>query len=676
MNSWFNSQRRNARSSEVDVYSLSMAALTVLLFSTSVLGQDEFGLPLSTLEQARPMSSVSPATSREGLAVVPPPGVPVSLSSPMAAGSMFSPGSASPSHAPLRTIRRLNSFPESLRVATRDDGEQDDASAADDASDERDSAAVEPGKEEADEGKAKNTGDKHEPFMSPTVNGSYSINGLDATPITKRLFGFAIDEDEELSPITRVDLGLPDELPHYDHRAGRVDFRECDFGPLAETPYCGYDPNEERKPYYGKTAVRVERPWVELGRGLYLPGPIPPSSTWLGEKNLVSPRFLVFGDLRTGVAYNDNGANDAFVHAVRLNLSLDLQITATERIAAFVGPLDRGVNFTRFSTENGGVDFFEEFDRDFDNLFFEGDLGAMLGGAMDIYPPFDMPIAIGLLPMLYQNGNWILDNFLGAAVTIPAKNSPKLLWSNYDVTFFTGIDEVNSLAFPGDDSQAHIYGVHTNIDCCTGYLEVGYAYLEDQQNQGLSYHNLGVSFSRRYFQRLSNSVRWMANVGQDPVAGNQTADGQLILIENSWITSDYTHVVPYLNLFAGFDRPQSVARAAGAGGVLLNTGINFETDGLTGYPTLDANANNTYGGAVGLNLIGPDFSWQLVTEFAVVAVHGDRADRSVPGDQYACGVRFQKPITNAWLVRLDSMYGVRDELADVFGTRAELRYKF
>ena len=36
---------------------------------------------------------------------------------------------------------------------------------------------------------------------------------------------------------------------------------------------------------------------------------------------------------------------------------------------------------------------------------------------------------------------------VGAAATIPARNSPWLDWSNFDVTFFVGLDQVTSPAF-------------------------------------------------------------------------------------------------------------------------------------------------------------------------------------------------------------------------------------
>lgn len=61
----------------------------------------------------------------------------------------------------------------------------------------------------------------------------------------------------------------------------------------------------------------------------------------------------------------------------------------------------------------------------------------------------------------------------------------------------------------------------------------------------------------------------------------------------------------------------NLARAGGAGGVLRNTGLNFETDRLTGFPTLDPTARNTTGGAIGLqNLFS--LEQQLVGEIAVV----------------------------------------------------------
>jgi hypothetical protein len=49
---------------------------------------------------------------------------------------------------------------------------------------------------------------------------------------------------------------------------------------------------------------------------------------------------------------------------------------------------------------------------------------------------------------------------------------------------------------------------------------------------------------------------------------------------------------------------------------------------------------------------------------------------SVLGSEYALGIRFQEPLSNAWILRLDAMAGWRDLTEDVFGARIEIRRKF
>ena len=460
------------------------------------------------------------------------------------------------------------------------------------------------------------------------------------------------------------------------HSLGEVPYDPTAFGDDPDYSGFEYNPDVETDVYTGSYLNPTQRPWIELGRGMYQPGPIMPSDNWLGDKNLIAQHFLLYGDYRVGFAYNDNGAKDRLVSAHRLNLDLDWKITATERIHAFIGPLDRGTNFTRTEFDRGELDFFEEFDDDFDTIFFEGDLGYLYGGMKGIDAPFDLPFAAGLFPLLFQNGVWIEDAFIGAIATIPAKYCEPLNWSNYDLAFFVGFDEINSPAFGTDDSAANVYGVHSAIDVCEGYLEVGYAFLDDSIVPQRSYHNLGVSFSRRYFHRVSNAVRVIVNAGQGRGFGPQTADGQLVIFENAFISNNPNFFVPYVNLFAGFGSPQSVARAGVAGGVLRNVGINFETDGLTGYPFIDDTGNNTVGGAAGLNILCDNFACQFIFELAWLQTHGRAVNRRAVDDQFAIGARYQKPISNAWIFRCDAMHGFYQNANDVSGIRTEFRYKF
>jgi len=469
----------------------------------------------------------------------------------------------------------------------------------------------------------------------------------------------------------------PLRLPHsHDCRVGEARYLADDFTPdpnvLGPCPV----PGASLAPYGDKTSICGTLPICELGVPFYGSGPLPPAQTWFGRTNPAQPKFYVYGDFRTALAENNSAGNTRDVWASRLNLDVDLWLTATERFHGFWGPLDENNQFSSIFVESGEMEIEQRFsgwDETTDTLFFEGDLGYMVGGWRGIDAPFDLPIAVGLVPLFLQNGIWMDDAIVGAAATIPARNDPWLDWSNFDTTFFVGFEELTTPAFGADADEANLAGVHAFIDRRGGYIELGWAYVDDPTDRGLSYHNFAASYSRRYLNLVSSAARAIVNVGQGGPADQRTADGCLLLLENSLLTPLPYNVVPYANLFAGFDRPQALARVQGP---LQNTGVNFETDLLTGYPTLDASGHNAYGGAVGVDLLGRDLDRQLILEAATVQPYGDAALRQAPGDQYAVGVRVQQVLNRAWLIRGDMMFGWLENADDISGMRAELRRKF
>ena len=105
--------------------------------------------------------------------------------------------------------------------------------------------------------------------------------------------------------------------------------------------------------------------------------------------------------------------------------------------------------------------------------------------------------------------------------------------------------------------------------------------------------------------------------------------------------------------------------------MLRNTGINFESDGLTRYPTLDAKAHDVYGGAAGIEYLF-DLSRQIVVEGAVVQGMRDNTQEK----QYAIGARYQHKVNNAWIFRMDAMRGWRQGQKNIYGARVEIRRKF
>jgi hypothetical protein len=470
----------------------------------------------------------------------------------------------------------------------------------------------------------------------------------------------------------------PPEPTCYDPRAQQMPYSAEDFGAGAywDQPY---NACEELSVYSGKYLNPTQRPLIELGMPLYLSGPVPPPNLDCGPTNPSLPRFYLYGEYRAAAAYNDQNGNDKGVLANRLNLEWDLWLTSTERFHMSTCPMQRDNDFQRIEFDDGDAEFFDEldfFDPDTDSLFFEGDLGYMIGGWTGRYAPFDLPVSAGLIPLVFQNGVWMNDAMVGAAATIPARNSPRLDWSNFDVTFFTGFDQVTSPAFEGSQAAANVFGVTTMIDAYGGYVEAGYAFLDDTAGQGRSYNNIGLSYTRRYLNMVSNSMRVIVNAGQNGPESARTADGVLLISENSFLTRWPYNVIPYVNTWIGFDDPQSVARAGAAGGVLFNEGILFQVDNLTGYPTLDATANDTHGAAIGIDLISPQFTHQLILETAIVQTFGDSATRNAPGDQYGVGLRYQRNISYASLLRFDLMHGWLEDADDVTGVRAEYRHKF
>lgn len=469
--------------------------------------------------------------------------------------------------------------------------------------------------------------------------------------------------------------------PAHDPAAAPAEYDPSAFRP---DPAYGstWDPAQQEDIYGGKVPVRTQRPLLELGRELYREGPLQPGRSWLfGDENRLYPHLMVYGDWRFAGGLNDLGDEDFGQLATRLNLDVDVQLTATERIHAFLQPFERNGEISRL--EFGERDDEElALDGNLDALFFEGDVGSLTRGTHGTVSDFDMPFAVGLMPLLFQNGVWVEDAFTGLALTLPARNSPTLGISNYDATFFAGIDKIDSGAVSaagGDDSDASIVGLTSFLEVLEGYWELGYGYTFGRgAAKDADYNNLTAAFTRRYGGWLSNSVRALFNFGQD--SNPETASGGLLLVENSLITSDPYGCVPYFNLFAGHDHPQSLARAAGAGGVLKNTGINFEADALTAFPALDATGHDSYGAALGLELLmgfdapDPALRSQLVFELAGQHPYGD--DAAAAGDELALGLRYQKPLSHRFIFRADATAGAREEADEYAALRLEFRWKF
>lgn len=487
-----------------------------------------------------------------------------------------------------------------------------------------------------------------------------------------------------------------------------------------------YDAQAQRDIYGNKRAVNTARPLLELGRPLYSPG----------ELSAGAPLSLVvFGDIQSAVGVNQAVSGEAqTLLGLRASLDVDLRLTSTERLHALIRPLDtanqpsqvllsgergaeRGVVhiFQRCVDTNidpDGCTALEQLDELFANLFFEGELGGL-------------PVAFGKMPHLLQNGIWLEDAYIGGALSIAARNSVAFDISNYDIAFFGAAVGVDDRVFGGagrNGGAASLAGVSFFLEALGGYIEGGYGFVLDREagadrqvfsqdpafsgarfKGDLSYHNATLSFTRRAGALLSSSARLILNLGQEesPVTladgGSRklrTANGAALLIETSLITKRPLTLVPYLNLFAGLESPQALARQFG---LLRNTGLLFEDNALTAQRSLFDNPDDSVGGALGVEYLF-NLDQQVAVEVAGSAsvcrdpegfnLLGGRCRRGgAQGvrvrDQAGVGFRYQLPfglIRKAWILRADGALGVLspdDGAAQTFyGARLELRRKF
>ena len=124
-------------------------------------------------------------------------------------------------------------------------------------------------------------------------------------------------------------------------------------------------------------------------------------------------QLLVYGDFRSALAFNNNGNQEIGQIAARLNLDIDLKLTATERVHMFIRPIDKNNNFLRhefFGDDHNEFDFV--LDTNLETIYFEGDIGAIQSGLTNEWATYELPFAFGFMPLLFQNGIWLDDAFV------------------------------------------------------------------------------------------------------------------------------------------------------------------------------------------------------------------------------------------------------------------------
>ncbi len=318
-------------------------------------------------------------------------------------------------------------------------------------------------------------------------------------------------------PYEPMRLTLSEEgLPSMSQGARVVPYQPWDFTPNRHEPQ-PLESHREIETYYGKSLVETQRPWVEWWRPFYTGGMYDPGIEVFSDVNLLTPSFLVYGDYRTGVGMHRVGGQDVQNWAHRLNLDMDLRLTGPSDFTCsqvlWIIMVDSLAWISAMVTSSSRKSLISNL-----TLRFSRGFGSNYRSMIGDDAPFDLPFTVGLVPLLFQNGIWMEDAIAGVAVALPWRHSRALNWANFDATFFAGFNQVTSPAFQNDNSAASVFGTAWFVEAYDGYIEMDYAYLNDQDGLGRSYHNAAVAYTRRYFGRISNTVRLIGNAGNQALS--------------------------------------------------------------------------------------------------------------------------------------------------------------
>lgn len=408
--------------------------------------------------------------------------------------------------------------------------------------------------------------------------------------------------------------------------------------------------------------------------------------TWLGdEANAVRPRAQLYGTLSSILFGGRLSGRDLGQLGYNLDLDFNFDLTNTERFHVQYKPF-----VDRDTTKVGGLYRFHEhpddpstadhrFELSADNTFawFEGEIGEMFDF---ISPkdrvPTDYHIALGLLPVLYQNNYLMNDNVLGGLLSKP--NITVLGATNIVLQGMFGFEDINASTAGGDgdsnQNNTNLYGLTARVEYPKQFWELNYFHMEDKVQTAETQDWAAVSLSSTY-GLLNYAIRALFNFNDDRTGGGAPGDGQLYVFEMNHpvlIEDYYDNNYVYFNWFYGTDGWNDIA-----GGRAGRAGIAFRGNGVTSFAVMRNTGVGSIGGALGLKAfylreelsINPEFAWLFDN-------HDSVGGSPVTNDQFAFALEVQYLLSNHLSV-VSKLVGIHNETREEdYGSSLEMRFKF
>ena len=410
-------------------------------------------------------------------------------------------------------------------------------------------------------------------------------------------------------------------------------------------------------------------PIIEIGPAFLGTGNIP-KGIELPTGAVWTPAIWVFGDVRTGFNYFDNGVNKPVAEwANRLDVFANLQLTGTERLLVGMSPFRDENAYTRYVfSPNEQEGFKNELNTDITALFFEGEFG-------EIFPnldpedtgAWDFGFAVGRQPLFFQEGMMFNDTIDAVALTrdtvVFRDVSP-----DTRITALFGWNDINR-DNNVEDHTAYVFGIFTETDFRFSTTNFDVAWVKSDDERGGDGLYFGASAIQR-FGHWNTAFRANASFSLEEES-DAVSDGALLFAEISR-TLPGSEDVGYGNFFWGIDEYSSAARDPTAGGPLGRVGLLFASVGLGSYGApLSNRADHVVGGALGYQAFFNHNRTQLVVE-----VGGRLGTKKEVDDAAAIGLRFQQALGRRYIIRVDGFAAVQEDRDEGFGARTELLVRF
>jgi hypothetical protein len=392
--------------------------------------------------------------------------------------------------------------------------------------------------------------------------------------------------------------------------------------------------------------------------------------SWFGDSaNSIRPRLQFYGILSTGLYGGRIAGEDQGQLSYNVEFDANLDLTNTERFHVRYQPFvdidePQSSGLWRFHNDSNQPDHNLKFNTDSIFAWFEGDIGEMF----DFLDPegrfpADLNIAVGLVPLVYQDGYLLNDNVLGVILAKPNLVFPGT--TRVNIQAVAGFDQINAAnSGATDKNDTNLFGVTAQIDAYKKYFELNYLHLQNKENDSLSQNFFAGSLVSSY-GLYNYALRAMFNTGDPRSSGN----GQLFVFDVNhpvFISDYYDKNYVYASAFYGTEGWNDISQ-----GRTGRAGILFRGNGSTNFPVLRNTGTDSIGTSLGLKMFFMREVLSVNPEFSYLK---DKSPTS--NDQYAFGTELQYIISNH-LSMVSKLVIVSNEIrSEDWGSFTELRFKF